>query len=320
MGVEHSPEYSIHGRMDTEPRLSREEPQFAIAMAAMLGPKTAYLPFCEVGTYRHIGECAGAKLDFWPVQPTPSLQVAWGRLFWEDRAAIVSASGSFRSERSLQDAWRHPNRALAVAGYFLFPHRDNYNTVDLLTRQIRRHDGRRLPVVQYPETSREIRDEILTPRLVQPTPEEFIRQRVKSAEDLDRYLTTNGFDGFCFDTLHSRFLFTDLTFRHLFREVIKRTKLVHLSLGRTDAQRQGYPVDNKKDLTDVLSAPINQNSQISRLLREIRDTGFNSFYVLEVTADSLSEATHHKSRLLRPEQVGSLYLMLHSSADHILSR
>lgn len=315
MSKEGGPERAQLERFESTPN---REPRFAMAMAAMLGPRTFYLPFCGVTKYRQIAEEIGCYLDFWPINPGPSFQVARKGLKPDDKSIIVSASGSYRGETSLTQAWAHKNKALAIPSYFFFPHRDDFNTVGLVTEQLRRYDGRQIPVVQYPESPREKRDEILTPRLVQPVPEEFIKQSIRTPDDLDKYLLTNSFDGFCFDTQHSRFLFTDPRFRHLFEEVIKRSSLVHVSLGRSDAQRPDYPIDAQKELRDV-TFPDNRFTQIARLLLEIRDSGFDGTYVLEIPVESIVATLYpNKPKLLKPFGVSCAYLLVKTGLQKLL--
>lgn len=298
---------------------TQQEHQFAVSMAAMLGPRTAYLAFMPVGLYAKIASDAGLMLDFWPIRPTPSLQVAMDILSRTDKEAIVSVSGSFRGEKNIIESLAHPNRAMATAAYLILPHRDNLYIVNQVTRQVRLATERKIPVVQYPESPLEARKKILTPRLIQPTPEEFIKNNLQRAEDLDRYLQDNGFCGFCFDTLHSRFLFTDTSFKHLFQDVIARTKLVHLSLGRVDITRPNYPVDGLKDFGDIVyysPRSLSENSEIVQLLRAISDLGFLGTWVFETPA-AVGQEVFGKVPIT-PKQLSLFYQLLKSSVCEVL--
>lgn len=292
-----------------------QKPRFAIAMAAMLGPKTIYLPFSPVGVYRRIAEEADVNIDFWPVRPTPAIQTYFGLLKDADVKAIVSASTSYRAERNILQTLRHPNPALAFASMLFLPHRDKVKTVQAAAETVYDQRSESIPVVVYPETSQTARNDLPANKLVQPTFQEFLINSVVGPSDVQRYLQLLSIQGFCFDTLHSRFLFTDPRFRHLFETVMAQTKLVHISLGRTDMAKLGSPVDNENELTEVFRT--NKNSEIARLLRAISNSGFKGTYVLEVPAGAIPTSMS-SGKITRPANLSVFYRVVADSCSYLI--
>jgi len=287
-----------------EPSSTEKTPIFAIAMAAMLGRKTPYLPFMPISTFRKIAETSGAKLDYWPIRPLPETQVLFGLISDKDLQGIHSASSSFRSERSWKESLKHPNKMLAIPALALLPHRDNLTALRQLAYFKARHD-KGFSVVVYPDTPKIELVTLHAIKLVQPTIKEFEKHTIHTPADLDRYLKSLRVQGFCFDFLHSRFLFTNPQHRHLFHHVIVRTRLIHVSLGRTDVSRPDYAPDNRSELEDILR--INRNSEIANLLKAIKDLGYKQGFVFEVPAES---APNTGAYILTPSKLGVFYALL----------
>lgn len=260
--------------------------RFGVAMPFLLGKSTFYLPLCPIRTYREIAEQAGINLDYWPIRPIPNAQARLGLVTSADASVIKSASGSYRSEKKLIETLKHPNLGLSVKSRLLLPYRDNLKAVRDTSHSVLSATGEIIPVVVYPETPNTILEiSGIFVRIVQPTPENFTKARIKSLKDLETYLKTHSVHGFCFDTLHSRFLYgTDL-----FDPVMASTHLVHLSLGRSDVTRPNHPVDGMQELLDVLQN--RRGSKIFSLLKSIRDTGFKGVYVFETPVEALEIAT-----------------------------
>lgn len=290
--------------------------KFGIAMMFMVGNVTWYLPLCPVGTYRRIAQQAGLSLDYWPIRPMPATQAFFGLLTQGDSQAIISQSGSYRSERSFTETFRHPNRSLAIFSRIVLPHRDSLRTAQAVSDQVFDGTGRFIPVVVYPESPRDTLDrlEVYT-KLVQPTPQEFGKKHVATAPDVETYLAKVGVLGFCFDTLHSRFLFhrtgqyirTKLnSWTELFETVMRYTNLVHLSLGRSDVRRDG--VNNYQDLVDLFNNNRDLSSdQIFTLLRAIKKSGYNGPYVFEAPASALERLTGQR---MTPTRMAEAYKRL----------
>lgn len=277
------------------------EPKLAIAMAAMLGRKTPYLPFVPISIYRAIAERAGVKLDYWPIRPLPETQALFGLISDKDLWAISSASSSFRPERTLKAAWQHPDKKLALSAMASLPHRDNLSALRQLAHFKKRQD-KDFCVVVYPQTPTVELVTLYAPRLVQPTREEFQKHAVNTPADLDRYLKSLRVQGFCFDTLHSRFLFTNPQYRHLFEHVIVRTRLVHASVGRTDTDRADAP-NNQTELDDFLT--VNKTSEIATLLKAIQGLGYKHGFVFKVPSDVAPGGL-----ILTPSKLSSFYSAL----------
>lgn len=305
------------------------ERKFAVAMPTLVGQETWYLPLLPISTFRKITGQAGISLDYWPIRFLPEVQGAWGLVSKEDLSAIVSASGSFRSEGTTQNkllhpinylhTWEktlnHPNRKLAIRARLLLPFRDNFTAVHQIAGlKWQGRDETKIPLVVYPQTDPEYYRMIPALKVIQPTPEDFIRERIKTAANLDEFLERHRVDGFCFDILHSRFLFNDPSFKHLFEEVVKRTKCVHISLGRDDINRPDYPINGQKELKDVYYK--NYQTEVVELLRILGRLKPDLVYVFEIPSESIKKLNPSKS--LNPKNLSAFYKYLTNICLEIL--
>lgn len=169
----------------------------------MLGASSAGLTVASAARQIEVAKRAGYEGVEWTPQRTPSgIQVAQGWLSEDDKAYMRSLQQSYRGERSIGEAWRHPNRTLALVSYGLLPER--IDSIHQL-QQIQTHLGRNVPVVLFPPHAGEqqsVSSEVFSDRTFQLTAEVMLRWGTLTVDEVVQEYAHRGFDHFCLDLTH----------------------------------------------------------------------------------------------------------------------
>ncbi|MBP9816309.1 hypothetical protein KBD09_03695 [Candidatus Woesebacteria bacterium] len=208
--------------------------------------------------------------------------------------AIGSLHQSYRREANLGEAWRHPNRKLAMISYALLPER--IASLDDLEK-IQQIVGRELPIVLYPShpdeesgTSRPF-----TQKMFQPSSDVMQQWGVHTAGELINETYRRGYTGFCLDLLHMRREAIDDVGLSLWQEtlpeLLPHTQEIHISAGRFDQAQ--IPVDSQQELQDLMAG--RGDSDLLRMLEEVRESGWSGRVVTEIPAASLRSLRSPKS-------------------------
>ena len=228
------------------------EQDVAISMLSLISTRSWYLAYCPQRTYTKIAKESGAKIDYWPIWPVPNIQAYYALVPNQDLKIAVSGSSSFRSEKWPWELIKHKNRLLAAQAWAVLPHRDSLESVQTFASLA---SGGKMPVVIYPETLEKLKKRPrINPRsnlTIQPTPELFKSENIKTPAQANHYLEKTKVNGWTYDTLHSRFLLED---PKLLGAVLRRTILVHLSVFRNDNSRPGYSsINTTTEGLDILN-------------------------------------------------------------------
>lgn len=213
-------------------------------------------------------------------------QMSLGLVSKHSKDAVRSLHQSYRSEKSLREAWHHPNRSLAMISYVLLPERvSSLNDLERLQRVV----GRELPVVLYPEnpgeesgTSRKFAE-----KTFQPTPEVMHRWNVKTVEELATEAYKRGYTGLCVDLFHMRAQNVGeiglSPWQETLPQLLPHAQEIHVAVGRTDI-KQGQ-IDTEQELRDLLSG--RGDSELLEMLRMIRESKWTGRIVTEIPAFAL---------------------------------
>lgn len=229
------------------------------------------------------------------VRVPAGLQVESGIVGENFKRSILSAHQSFRGERNIRQVYRHPNKLMALASYFLLPYStDSLGNLERLQKVV----GRDLPVILSPpvgdleETGMLYRP--FGERLFQPTTEVMKRWNVGSIDGLIEEYQLRGYDGFCFDTVHSRVLrAVDLgKDTDGLRRVLEHTREVHLSAGRTD---MNWYYRNPDPLSDLRELVGSEGGEFSNFVRDIANNWSGGAVVTEIPASSIFQLARERS-------------------------
>lgn len=204
----------------------------------------------------------------------------------DTKDAIRSLHQSWRSEKSVGEAWHHPKRGLAVVSYLLLSERiASLDTLEHLQDVV----GRKLPVVLYPEKPGEPSgtDRKFDETSFQPTPEVMREWKVATPSSLIYAAQRRGYDCLCLDLFHIRERSNSGIDLNPWRETIPWllpfTREIHVSAGRVDMNAP-Y-VDTMQELKDLLAGK--GETDLMNMLRSIASSGWRGRIVTEIPAQAL---------------------------------
>lgn len=254
-------------------------------------------------------------LEWHPLRLLSGLQIKSGLLTRQGRDAITSGHQSFRSEKSLREAWNHPNRLLAVASYGVLPER--VKSLDDL-EQLQKAVGKRLSMVLYPEYEGEESgtDRPFAQKTFQPTPEVMQRWDVNTPEELIREMYRRGYTGLCLDLYHFRGegAVNLLPWQETLPKLLPHTTEIHVSAGRVDMPTD--TIDTNAELKDLLDGT--NKTELPQILQTIKDVGWNGYVVTEIPAAAIHFLDRH-GRFIPPSTLEGRHRAITSTIKGILS-
>lgn len=237
-----------------------------------------------------------AGIEWHPFRFMCGLQIRTGILTQKGKDAIVSAHQSYRGEKSLNEALKHPNKKLAAISYFVLPQRES--SIKNL-RQLQKVLQRKIPIVLYPsdKTEAAIRQDSFAEKLFQPNPEIMQQWGINSPEDLISEAYRRGYTGLCLDLFHLRELGTpDLNpWQESLPQLLPHTKEIHVSAGREDITVP-HEVDTTSELEDLLFGT--KSTDLSKMLRYISSQEWRSLIVTEIPASSIRGVLSNSANLI----------------------
>lgn len=259
---------------------------------------TLYTAALPVRAFADIANDAGydGGLEWHPVRGLAAgLQVQAGLLNRYEKSSITSLHQSWRSEKSLGEAWRASNRYVAMFSYALLPEKtDSLDNLEHLQKLV----GRELPVVLYvPEGDEEsgtTRD--YGEKLFQPTAQVLQDWKVNSVEELISETYKRGYTGFCIDLFHLR---THTSagasldpWQDTLSALLPHTKQIHVAAGRVDIHQQH--IDTEAELRDLLHGT--HYSELVDMLVMVADQNWSGRVVTEIPAMALHSQRKNSGR------------------------
>lgn len=268
------------------------KPEVNVSAMSLFDKSTLYTAFLPMGSLVNIAKESGyGGFEWHPLRGTVSgLQVNSGLIGKDSKDAIVSLHQSWRSEKSLAEALKHPNRSLATIAYVILPERiASLNDLEHLQKVL----GKKLPVVLYPslpdEESGTERD--FGEKIFQPYADIMARWGVKTVDELISEAYKRGYTGFAIDLFHMRRPNIDGVglnpWQETLPQLLPHTKEVHISAGRTDLHYvKGMP-DTESELKGLLDSK--GDTELLQMLRAIRESGWKGRVVTEIPAIALHQ-------------------------------
>lgn len=301
-------------------RSLEREPQGSeinISLMTLLGQSTIYTLFWPAERFaREVGAADYKGLEWHPIRlGVAGIQTTHFPTFLDSatRDSIRSFHQSWRSERSILESWRHPNRGLALFSYVCLPYRpDSLSSLQKLQKAV----GRELSVVLY-EHKEDVAAAIshgFGERLIQPTAAllekwglaQWWAEARSTEEKVNKFIreaNRREYTGLCLDTLHYRRRHGELSLPcwqealsiMVEKDVIKE---IHVGAGRTDIPS----VDSSAELKDLLNGT--EKTELINMLKMFRELGWQGRVVTEIPAESLA-MVRGGGRFLTPDELAN---------------
>lgn len=271
--------------------MSAERPRLEIdtSVINLFDKSVFYTTFWSTEALVETAKNAGYRGFEWhSIRTVAGVQMNAGLTTQHSKEAVFSLHQSWRSEKSLAAAWKHPNRPLAMMAYVLLPERiSSLNDLERLQKVL----GRKLPVVLYPshpdEESGTNRD--FAEKIFQPYTEVMRWWEVETPEELIAEAYKRGYTGLCLDLFHMRRKNTDgyglNPWQETLPQLLPHTSEIHISAGRIDLSYVKGNPDTESELKSLLD-PKN-NTELLEMLRAIRELGWRGRVVTEIPAIAL---------------------------------
>lgn len=269
--------------------MSVENKQFEISASLLnfFDKSVIYTAFWPVNAFTDTVLSAGYKgIEWHPVRGIRAgIEMKIGAVSKSSRDTIVSLHQSYRGEKNLKQVLQHPNKLLAGMAYILLPEIDS-SLSDLQSFQ--ELVGRNLPVVLYDRehSNNQSLRLMFGERLIQPDPGLMERWQSIDCINFTKQLYERGFTGICLDLFHMREIrngFGIKSWQDALPILLPHTKEVHVSVGRIDSSQKR--IDTIGELQSLLTK--NGNSEIIRMLKEIKKLKWSGRVVTEIPAASL---------------------------------
>lgn len=278
-------------------------------------------PVAPVEFHAYIARWAGySGIEYFPWR-RPDWQARRGAISQDGLSSIKSAHQSWRSERSLREVARHPNRLLAAFAYVTLPEK-SASLPGL--KKLQDMLGQDLPLVIHPYDEWRGDEQYplfgqLRNKLAQPEPALLGRWGIKSAGDLAREIKRRGFDGLCLDLYHLRrpagqvFKTRFGPWQEVIPVLLPHTKEIHLGLGRSDIPAEFNSMQELKDLYGW-----ERKTDIIPILEMIRDLGWRGPIVTEIPVKAIRELAGAK--ILTPRRLVSTHKVIVQNLKEIMGR
>ncbi len=271
-----------------EPDPRPQSVEIASSVMNLFDKSTLYTAFWPVHAFADtIQEAGYAGLEWHPVRLAGGVQLMAGLVSEDTKDAIRSLHQSWRSEKSIGEVFRHPNRALAAVSYVLLPER--IASLDALER-LQHVLGRQMPVVLYPSEPHELSgtDRPFGEKLFQPGAEIMEKWHIDSVDGLMIEAKRRGFTGFALDLFILRVIGKQGTrfpaWQDALRQLLSFTQEIHVSAGRVDIPAPN--IDTIQELRELLAGK--GNSELLQMLRTIASSGWRGRIVTEIPAIALA--------------------------------
>jgi hypothetical protein len=267
--------------------------EIGVVNGVLWGKSTLYTVFYPIRLLNEqILKPAGytGGFEWLPNRTISGFQLKWGLVSSKEKSLIRSAHQSYRSERRLSEA----KSFLALASFLLLP--EKVASLDQITRMQKDH-GRKLPVVIYPpeEGERSGVDIGFGRKLIQPGPEIMASFRASTPGRLISEIKRRGYDGLCLDLVHMRRLgkpgFDLFPWEYTLPELLTATEEIHVGAGRNDAGTT--EIDHQAELADLYDGTY--HTDLPRILRTIRNYGWQGRVVIEIPADAIAALLKKKT-------------------------
>lgn len=262
---------------------------------------TLYTAIWPVEKFAQTAQDAGYQgLEVHPLQTIRAgIQLQTGILNQKEKNAIRSLHQSPRSEKSLSDVLKHPNRTLAAVFYLILPERvRSLHTLERIQQAV----GRNLPVVLYPHRPGEASgtEKAFGEKLFQPTPEIMASWGTKNIDDLILAMQQKGYDGFCLDLYHMRRSGNPslLPWQQTLSRLLPYTKEIHVSAGRIDIHED---IDTLAELRDLLDGT--RKTELIPMLEAVKSAEWKGRIVTEIPAGGLRQVLGQGNTLSPKELV-----------------
>lgn len=241
------------------------------------------LPILSASFYMDQARNAGYEgIEWHPLRNSTiaGIQTNTGLLLAQDEKDYIrSAHQTWRTQRSIAEALRHPNKAIALGSYALFTEADDsLRAIEDLQIKL----GRKLPTVVYPEleATRDFWD--FETKTFQPKKSVMEALGAKDIPDMIEKAKAMGFTGITADIHHM----LDLgAWQDVLPQILPFTTEIHIAVGRVD----GLNVDPQTmtKLEDLYFG--RRGSEIYQILEMIKNSGWTGMVVTEIPAAALRE-------------------------------
>ncbi len=301
--------------MTPELAQSAQEPvrkmELDAAVLNFLGLATIYTTLLPIDAFVDLASESGYQgLEYHPLKWIPGISINHGRISEPDK--IRSVHEGFRGQKTILDALKHPNKALAIQAIMMLPY--GPTSVEELNK-LQEIVGRKLDIVLYPKdsSSEEVqlgRHTDFGENTYQPTRDVMKMWGVKTIDEMLRKGESLGYTGITYDTAHSRTLspwqehLPDLLERGIVKEI-------HLSAGRID---MGY--DNAiAELSDLLFGT--RHTELLQMLQTIKDSGWQGRVVTEIPIGAI-KVLKKRGPIITPKQMMDDHRRIVDNASAIL--
>lgn len=260
-------------------------PEVDSSLATLFDKSTLYTAFFPAGACVDTVKEAGYRgIEWIPFRTVAGIQMNAGAVNQGTKDAVVSLHQSFRSEKSIGQAWHHPNKAFAIISYVALPERvSSLNNLERLQKVI----GRGLPVVLYPENAGEEpgTERNFQEKTFQPTPEVMQKWKVKTVDELITESKRRGYTGFCVDLAHmrgaSRGEYTLNPWQETLPQLLTFAQKIHIAAGRVDMAYE----NTEAELKDLIKGT--RYTELPQMLEVVKKSGYRGRIVTEIPAIAL---------------------------------
>lgn len=281
------------GKPTTEPAQKME---LDTAILNYLGLATIYTTLLPIDAFIDIASESGySGLEYHPLKGIPGISINHGKISEPDK--IKSLHEGFRGEKTIFDALRHPNKALALQAYMALPYGPtSVRELDRLQEIV----GKKLDIVLYPKTT--LFDEAALGRhtnfgenTYQPTKEVMEMWGVTTIDEMIKKGESLGYTGITYDTSHSR---TISPWQEHLPQLLEQgvIKEVHLSAGRTD---MGY-AKTVEELGDLLFGT--KKTELLQMLQAIKDSDWQGRVITEIPINAIKDV-RKRGAIVTPKQM-----------------
>lgn len=261
-----------------------------ISLASQIAPEPG-LPFHSATFYvDHALEAGYRGHEWYPLRNTTlvGFQTNTGLLPQYVKDNIRSAHQSWRSEKSLREAYNHPNRQIALESYVLMPHVDSsLGSIDRLQRTV----GRKLPVVIYPDTVAGRRQWDFEESTYQP---DITVMKEFGTTNIQEMLEEGRRRGFTSLTLDIHHMLTLGSWQDVLPQLLPYATEIHVALGRIDDQTDP---ETEQKLEDLYFG--RKGSEIYQILEMIKKSRWTGRVVTEIAYQALKNLrTKNKDSIL----------------------
>jgi hypothetical protein len=260
-------------------------------MLSVLDSATLWALLAPLDIHNKLAARSGYRgLEYFPLR-IPHSQVRTGMLTPNVLNSVRSAHQSYRTERTLREVRKHPNKLLAAQSFVTLP--EKFASLNDLVK-LQQFLGKELPLVVYPP-NKSLGEEqpevfsLLANKLIEPSPELLGEWNVYTPVAFANEAVNQGYR-LCLDLFHIR---RDPTqgsqtrfgrWQDVIPSILPYTNEIHLSVGRRDFQSI---FDSMEELGDIYFGQV--NTGIIPMLELIKSSDWSGPIVTEIPASSIAK-------------------------------